>query len=46
MKYRLICLLSTLLLLSNSVPVFAKAGKLTHKTQQFVGLRGPKLGYN
>ncbi len=24
----------------------AKAGKLTHKTQQFVGLRGPKLGYN
>lgn len=24
----------------------AKAGKLTHKTQQFIGLRGPKLGYN
>ena len=22
-----------------------KAGKLTHKTQQFIGLRGPKLGY-
>lgn len=24
----------------------AKAGKLTHKAQQFIGLRGPKLGYN
>ena len=24
----------------------AKAGKLTHPTQQFIGLRGPKLGFN
>ncbi|WP_297811410.1 2-oxoacid:ferredoxin oxidoreductase subunit alpha [uncultured Helicobacter sp.] len=26
--------------------VDAKAGKLTHPTQQFIGLRGPKLGFN
>lgn len=24
----------------------AKVGKLTHPTQQFIGLRGPKLGFN
>ncbi|MDA3967621.1 MULTISPECIES: 2-oxoacid:ferredoxin oxidoreductase subunit alpha [Helicobacter] len=24
----------------------AKNGKITHATQQFIGLRGPKLGYN
>lgn len=24
----------------------ARSGKITHATQQFIGLRGPKLGYN
>ena len=24
----------------------AKAGKLTHPTQQFIGLRGKKMGFN